>query len=56
MSNTEKRDILVNESYKNGLICNKTGQKSIRFRPNLNISNIEIGLALEIIKETINKC
>jgi L-lysine 6-transaminase len=56
LSNTEKRDILVNESYKNGLICNKTGQKSIRFRPNLNISDIEIGLALEIIKETINKC
>ena len=56
LSNTEKRDILVNELYKNGLICNKTGQRSIRFRPNLNISDIEIGLALEIIKETINKC
>ena len=53
LSNTEKRDILVNELYKNGLICNKTGQKSVRFRPNLNVNEEEIDHALRIIKETI---
>ena len=53
LSNTEKRDILVNELYKNGLICNKTGQKSVRFRPNLNISEKEIDHALQIMKETM---
>ena len=56
LPNTKKRDILVNELYKNSLICNKTGQKSIRFRPNLNINDTEVGRALNIIKETINKC
>jgi L-lysine 6-transaminase len=53
LSNTEKRDILVNKLYKNGLICNKTGQKSVRFRPNLNINSEEISHALRIIKETM---
>ncbi len=53
LPNVQKRDILVSELYKNGLSCNKTGQKSVRFRPNLNVSEEEIDHALKIIKETM---
>ena len=51
LPNAEKRDILVEDLYKNGLICNKTGEKSIRLRPNLNLNEQETSHALEIIKE-----
>jgi L-lysine 6-transaminase len=53
LPNSQKRDIVVDKLYKNGLICNKTGQKSVRFRPNLNVNEKEIDHALQIIKETI---
>jgi len=48
LSNTKKRDILLSKLYKNGLVCNKTGNRSIRLRPNLNISEKEIQHAIEI--------
>ena len=51
LPNAKKRDILVEDLYKNGLICNKTGEKSVRLRPNLNLSEQEASHALEIIKE-----
>jgi L-lysine 6-transaminase len=51
LPNAKKRDILVEDLYKNGLICNKTGEKSIRLRPNLNLNEQETSHALEIIKE-----
>ena len=53
LPNAEKRDILVEDLYKNGLICNKTGEKSIRLRPNLNLKDEETVHALDIIKGTI---
>jgi len=53
LSDTKKRDILVKQLYKNGLICNKTGVKSIRLRPNLNLNDEETDRALEILKGTI---
>ena len=53
LPDTKKRDILVKQLYKNGLICNKTGVKSIRLRPNLNLNDEETDRALEILKGTI---
>ena len=56
LPNSQKRDILVEKLYKNGLICNKTGVKSIRLRPNLNLSENEVERALSIFKGTIKQC
>ena len=53
LPNAEKRDILVEDLYKNGLICNKTGNKSIRLRPNLSLKSAETAHALDIIRGTI---
>jgi len=53
LSNTQKRNMFVKESYKNGLICNTTGKKSIRLRPNLNLCDSETMKAIEIFKRTI---
>ena len=56
LPNSQKRDILVEKLYKNGLICNKTGVKSIRLRPNLNLNENEVERALSIFKGTIKQC
>ena len=48
LSDTKKRDILLSKLYKSGLVCNKTGNRSIRLRPNLNITEHEIQHAIEI--------
>ncbi len=45
------RDDLIKKMYENQLICNKTGDRSIRLRPNLAISNSEIDSALGIIEK-----
>ena len=44
-----KRDVFVDELYKNGMICNPTGDMSVRMRPNLAVTKKEINKALEII-------
>ena len=56
LPNSQKRDILVEKLYKNGLICNKTGVKSIRLRPNLNLNENEVDHALQIFKGTMKQC
>ena len=48
LTNQLKRDTLVKKLYNNGLICNRTGEKSIRLRPNLSLNPDEVDLALEI--------
>jgi len=44
-----QRDNFIKKIYKNGMICNPTGDLTVRLRPNLNISQQEIYKALEII-------
>ena len=56
LPNSQKRDILVEKLYKNGLICNKTGVRSIRLRPNLNLNENEVDHALQIFKGTMEQC
>ena len=50
-----KRDTIVKKLYKNGLICNQTGQKSIRVRPNLNLKDSETDIALDIIESSLRE-
>ena len=51
MKDRKTRDDLIKKMYDNQMICNKTGDKSIRLRPSLAISNSEIDSALEIINK-----
>jgi L-lysine 6-transaminase len=53
LTNSEKRDTMVKNMYDNGMICNPTGLKSIRFRPNLNLQIDEADLAIDIVKKSI---
>jgi len=48
--NKINRDSFVKKLYNNGMICNPTGNNSIRMRPNLAVSEKEIKAALEKIK------
>ena len=50
LTNREIRDIMIEELYKHRLICNSTGSKSIRLRPNLAITGEEVDAALEIFR------
>jgi len=52
LKDRQTRDTLVRRMYENQLICNQTGDKSIRLRPNLAISKNEIENALDIINKT----
>jgi len=49
----EKRDELRKKLYSNGLIILGCGEKTIRFRPPLIISEEEIDKALNIMKNTL---
>ena len=53
LTTPEKRDTLVQALYKNGLICNSTGARSIRLRPNLAISEKDILTAVNIFKKSL---
>tara|TARA_A100001391_G_scaffold73126_2_gene47005 strand:- start:5032 stop:6222 length:1191 start_codon:yes stop_codon:yes gene_type:complete len=53
LTNTNQRDIIVNNMYSNGMICNPTGDRSIRLRPNLNVQPREVQEAIDIIKKSI---
>ena len=48
------RDKFVNCLWKNKMLCNKSGNCTVRFRPNLAISESEIDKALKIIKKVDN--
>ena len=53
LTSTDQRDIMVKNMYDNGMICNPTGAKSIRLRPNLNLQSREAQKAIDIIKKSI---
>ena len=52
LTSQEKRDMIVKNAYKNGLICNSTGLKSVRLRPSLNISDDDTQAAIKIITKS----
>ena len=51
-----ERDDLWQEMMNNKLLILSSGDKSIRFRPHLNVSNKEIDHALELINQSIKNC
>ncbi len=55
LENKEKRDTFVDNLYKIGMICNSTGEKSVRLRPPLSVSKKEISLGIRLIKEALNE-
>jgi L-lysine 6-transaminase len=54
LQNKEKRDTFADRLYRIGMICNATGERSIRIRPPLSVSKDEISLGLRLIKEALN--
>ena len=50
LSSAEERDNFVKNLFLEGVICNPTGEKSVRLRPNLNLTIPEADLAIEIIR------
>lgn len=52
--NETLRNKFTKQLYENKMLCNKSGNSTVRFRPNLSVSSIEIDKALEIIKKVDN--
>lgn len=52
--NETLRNNFTKRLYENKMLCNKSGNCTVRFRPNLSISESEIDKALEIIKKVDN--
>ena len=50
----EKRDFFTKACFDNKLICNGTGEKAVRLRPNLAISESEMELAANIFNKVLN--
>tara|TARA_R110002124_G_scaffold116400_9_gene272880 strand:+ start:21703 stop:22890 length:1188 start_codon:yes stop_codon:yes gene_type:complete len=53
LKDTGSRDRLITSLYNKGMICNSTGHRSIRLRPNLCITSEDTSLACELIKEAL---
>ena len=51
----EKRDIFTKLCFENNLICNGTGEKAVRIRPNLAISENEMDQSAEIFNKVFKK-
>jgi L-lysine 6-transaminase len=51
--NKINRDSFIKKLYNNGMICNPTGNNSIRMRPNLAVNKKEIDTAIKIIGESL---
>ena len=49
-----KRDKFFDRMYKNGMLCNPTGEKSIRLRPHLTTTKEDFEKGLEIIKGSLD--
>ena len=50
---TEKRDSFAQLCYERHLLCNKSADKTIRLRPNLAVTSVEIELFETIVRTTI---
>jgi 4-aminobutyrate aminotransferase len=50
----EKRNLFTKACFDNKLICNGTGEKAVRIRPNLAITSAEMDLATQIFLKVLN--
>jgi len=55
LKDTKMRDKFFADTYKNGLLTLKSGEKGIRFRPPLIITEDEINIAYEIMDRTLRE-
>ncbi len=55
LPNSEARDGLIDEIFKEGALILGSGHRSIRFRPHLNIKKSEIDIAIDIIRKALLK-
>lgn len=53
LPSTEKRDQVFKRTYEHGLLVLKSGERSIRFRPPLNLSKEEVDEGIEILDKSI---
>ena len=53
LDTSERRNAFVQALYSNGMIVNKTGEKSIRLRPALSLSDENIISADKIIRKSL---
>lgn len=53
--NRESRDDFVSRAFTKGLLINKGGIQTVRMRPNLAITDEEVGELITILKDTINE-
>mgnify|MGYP003111511823 FL=1 len=50
----DKRDEFFDHMYNNGMLCNPTGEKSVRLRPHLTTTKEDFEKGLQIIRESLN--
>jgi L-lysine 6-transaminase len=50
MDNGESRNNFVENIRNDGMICNPTGEKSVRLRPNLSVTETDIKTCVDIIR------
>jgi L-lysine 6-transaminase len=55
LKDTQTRDNFIKTLYKNGMICNSTGERSIRLRPNLNLTRDDAILGCMLIKKALEE-
>jgi L-lysine 6-transaminase len=55
LPNADLRNKVKNGCYDKGLIILPSGEKSIRFRPPLNVSQTELDLGLSIIRDALKE-
>jgi L-lysine 6-transaminase len=55
LKTASERDLFVDQVYKNGMIVNKTGSKSIRIRPNLCLTKQEAKKAISILNKSLQE-
>ena len=51
----DKRDNFFNDLFKDGMLCNPTGDKSVRLRPHLTITEEEFDQAYNLINGVLNE-
>ena len=55
LKDTETRNRFMKRLYDKGMICNSTGQRSIRLRPNLALSSEDAIYGCQLIEESLNE-
>jgi 4-aminobutyrate aminotransferase-like enzyme len=55
LKDTEARNRFMKRLYDKGMICNSTGQRSIRLRPNLALSSEDAAHGCQLIEESLNE-